>query len=92
MQLDESIHTLSSSASSSSSSSSSHSISYLLAKARQMIANYPNEEELDDMVAENYLNYVAEVLQQQSPPTPQLLQLQSPSLSPSRSGQVIKQL
>ncbi len=32
-----------------------------------MIANYPNEEELAGMIAENYLNYIAELSREQPP-------------------------
>jgi hypothetical protein len=73
MEIDEGIDQLSSSVSSSSSLSSS--ISYLLEKARQMIANYPNEEELTGMIAENYINYITE-LSKNEPPV-----ILSPSIS-----------
>ena len=69
-QLDEGIDGLSPS-----SSSSSESISYLLEMAQQMIANYPTEEQLAGMIAENYLNYIAEVMQAEplSPAQPQAI-------------------
>jgi len=31
--------------------------------AQKMIVNYPNEVEIPEMVAENYLNYITELLQ-----------------------------
>jgi hypothetical protein len=39
----------------------------MLEMARQMIANYPNEEEIAKMISENYLDYIHELLQ--DPPT-----------------------
>lgn len=49
--------------SSAASSLSSGSLSNMLEMARQMIANYPNEEQIAEMVAENYINYIRDLTQ-----------------------------
>ena len=54
----------------SSSESSSGSLSEMLEMARQMIANYPNEEEIAKMISENYLEYIHELLQDPPADTP----------------------
>jgi hypothetical protein len=75
MQIDQSVDRLSSSVSSSSSSSSSSS--YLRALVREMIASYPNEEQLAGMIAENYLNYIAEILKEEPSQAAQTAQEQA---------------
>jgi hypothetical protein len=47
--------------------------------ARKMIANYPNEEPLDEMLVDNYLNYMAEVMHQPLLPHPSPFQALSSS-------------
>jgi hypothetical protein len=47
-----------------------------------MIANYPNEEPLDEMLVDNYLNYMAEVMHQPLLPHPSPFQALSSSPSP----------
>ncbi|CAF1426409.1 unnamed protein product [Adineta steineri] len=61
MQLDEGIDKISLLSSSSSSSSSS----YFRELIKQLIANYPTEEQLADMTAENYCNYISELCWQE---------------------------
>ncbi|CAF1550549.1 unnamed protein product [Adineta ricciae] len=59
IQLDESIDE----AVSLSSSSSSSSSSYLHDWVQEMIAKYPTEEQLSNMIIENYFNYISATLQ-----------------------------
>lgn len=68
MRLDDDDDDFDSLPSSFSSSSSTASLKRLLESARQMITNYPSEEELAHIFAENMINHMVEMYHADVPP------------------------